>query len=347
MRLLVGGQALADVLNNEDYQGDVDYWVTEDEPAIEGRVDVHIMPKLIIESALITKAKYGILPMLKTIKLSHMGWDLFWFKHHKIILDKFKGVGVDWNLYEILVKHWEKEKGDKSFLSLKKSKDYFFTDNVTYKYDHDWLHELVAYPEKPVYNKCLVDGEEVLVDKTKFFMLSYSEQLRMFREEITVIAVERWLAVDNPHPDMTFSKAYRYALRKTCTTLTKGWATRFILENLDTLSRPDIQLIQLLMTKIPLGGIMSKKLSANEFITEVMGDVLVNPNQINNIYAMLGDLVQGDVFGEPELSEECCKVFKIVGNYYKFMINDSSYGDYSVNEIYRVTPVPKQITSFE
>jgi hypothetical protein len=122
---------------------------------------------------------------------------------------------------------------------LDKTKKDFFTDGVKYKYDHDWLHELVAYPNPPVYTKCLRPGADVMISKKSFDKLTNDDKIRMFREEITVIAIERWLVQDGNK--LSWLRAYQYALKKTITNLTKNWANDFLIMNLKEFCKPDYQ----------------------------------------------------------------------------------------------------------
>jgi hypothetical protein len=161
-----------------------------------------------------------------------------WTKHKADILHLSKlGCVIIEPLYEALKVYWEQQFGGKDFLSLDKCKDEFFNDHVNYQYDHDWLHEQVAYPERPVYELCLKDGHDVLIDKKKFYALTFEDRVRMFREEITVIAIERWLV----HPQFkgSWTKAYYLALEKTITRLTKNWANDFLVRNLKHFYKPD------------------------------------------------------------------------------------------------------------
>jgi len=133
-------------------------------------------------------------------------------------------------LYCKLVKYWESVHGDKNHLSLNKTKEKFFDDHVTHVYDHDLLHEIVARPDRPLYELVLRDGQQVLIDKKKFLLLGKDCQIKLFREEIKTIALERFLIPNNFQIDKL--KAYLLALKKTITNLTKNWATQFIVDNL-------------------------------------------------------------------------------------------------------------------
>lgn len=178
--------------------------------------------------------------MILTIKMSHLAWDIKWEKTLRHI-NSLVNMGYNYNpkLYKLLKAHWETVHGNKDFLSLSKNKDDFFNDHVTYVYDHDYLHELVAYPNKPVYTKCLKENEDVLIDKTKFFNMEFSEQVRMFREEITVIAIERWLVNPYNKGKVSWFKSWNLSLKKTITSLTKNWASDFIIHNIKEFRVPD------------------------------------------------------------------------------------------------------------
>jgi hypothetical protein len=213
---------------------DIDLWVCEGgEYPLENRsYDISVMPRHIY-NLLETCTHYATADTLYTIKCSHLGWpNPNWSKHKSdILVFKKKGCKILPDLYTELVKHWSKELSNKSFLSLDTSKEKFFTDKVIYKYDHDKLHELVAYPNKPVYTKCLREGCEVLIDQNKFNLMPFDSRVKMFREEIVVIALERWYLTDY-WEGINFQVAWRLALQKTITSLTKLWATDFIIQNL-------------------------------------------------------------------------------------------------------------------
>jgi hypothetical protein len=192
---------------------------------------------------------------LLTLKLSHLGWDLDWFKHHKDVLNLisiFRESGIikdelsdiiDRDLFKKLYSWWDSINNGKRNLSLGMSKNEFFDDAVEKVYDHDYLHELVAYPDPPLYSLCQRDGAEVAIDVRKFSKLSHDKKVRMFREEATVISIERWLVNPNMKSVPTWEWSYGQALKKLCTTLTKGWATRFCILNIESLSRLDESLL--------------------------------------------------------------------------------------------------------
>ena len=119
---------------------------------------------------------------LLTIKLSHLLYDIFWHKHlNDYLVFKKHSATVNNGLYEFLQEYWKEVHGNKTNLSLYKTKDVFFDDFVKKEYDHDYLHELVAFPHNPVYSVCLKDGQDVMIDKEKFFSLPFEQQVKMVK----------------------------------------------------------------------------------------------------------------------------------------------------------------------
>lgn len=217
---------------------DLDVWTDNPSCSISG--DVKTLPSNILK---LVEQSGGVASKdsLYTIKCSHLGWsNPMWQKHKQDVLFlESIGCKILPELFEALKEYWKTELGDKSFLSLDKSKEEFFTDEVKYIYDHDYLHELVAHPNKPMYTKTLKENSEVLIDKSKWSELSFEQQIRMFREEIAVIACERWVL--NPYWEgkISWFKAHHLSLQKTITNLTKNWATDFIVLNLKEFVKPE------------------------------------------------------------------------------------------------------------
>ena len=241
MKIIVGSTALEYFGYNRCPPKDIDVW-TDDESELSEHVDDHLVSKEILDMIPISGKfgfHYATPSAVYTIKMSHVVYDIKWDKTKLDILHlKNKGCVIIPDLYKALIEHWKIVHGNKDFLSLKQNKDDFFTDNVTYIYDHDYLHELVAHPNKPMYTNCLRDGEQVLIDKDKFFGMWFEDQVRMFREEIAVIACERWVLNPKFNGKISWYRAHMYSVRKTVTTLTKGWASRFIVENLEHFVKP-------------------------------------------------------------------------------------------------------------
>lgn len=257
MKIVVGSVALENYRMNRNQPKDIDYWVSGD--SIPPFGDVTVMPEKIL-NLVPTFNGYATPDAVFTIKCSHLPWDIKWEKtKNDILWLKSHGCEVLTELHTELRKHWESVHGGKDFLSLNKPKEDFFNDHVTYLYDHDYLHEVVASPREPVYKSCLKDGEDVLIDRAKFDLLSFEDKVRMFREEVNVIALERWVL--NPHwnGQVSWYEAYGLALKKTIISLTKNWANVFIVENLDKFVKPDysyfreaLKLEERLMSKVDM-----------------------------------------------------------------------------------------------
>jgi hypothetical protein len=105
----------------------------------------------------------------------------------------------------------------------------FFDDYVTKKFNHDWLHEVVAYHQQPLYKLLQNDVESAWCNLDLWKKLSYRDKVLCVTEEVTVIAVERFLV---PTDWQTPSKlAFMKSLEKVCTTLCSGWFRDFAIDN--------------------------------------------------------------------------------------------------------------------
>lgn len=250
MNIIVGSTALEYFGLSRRTPVDIDVWTDDESFEKEGIMDVCKIPTEIL--LLVDQVDgYATPDSIYTIKLSHAVYDIHWQKTKLDILHlKHHGCKPIQELYEALKIYWVKEHGNKDFLSLNKSKEDFFTDNVEYVHDHDFLHQLVAYPNPPMYTKCLKDNHEVLIDKDKFKVMSLEDQIRMFREEITVIAAERWLIPKKWHGKISWYRAYMLSLQKTVVSLTKGDYSYFLVENLDKFVKPDYSQFKHLLTTL-------------------------------------------------------------------------------------------------
>lgn len=184
--------------------------------------------------------RYATLDELYTIKVSHSYWELrngSWEKHiNDAALLKRNGAVLIPELHSLLYEVWEERYGKKR-VDLSQEADEFFSDAVNRVYEHDSIHESVAYGARPMYESVLKDGASVAVDMAKLKALSFDDQVKLFREEVYATALERLVIPSN----YTFSpsRAYAWSLRRTITSLTKGWSARFLVENYDVFRRPD------------------------------------------------------------------------------------------------------------
>ena len=105
----------------------------------------------------------------------------------------------------------------------------FFDDAVTKKYSHDWLHELYAYEDKPLYTKLQKNPELAWCSKDLWYNLSAEQKLQCVAEEAYVIATERFLVpADWKFPAKL---AYLKAVDKICTTLCSGYFRDHAIDN--------------------------------------------------------------------------------------------------------------------
>lgn len=367
MNIVVGSKALQKFGYNRREPLDVDVWIDMEDIWLKGEqgIDEVLMPSEIMD-IVPNERGYATPDAVYTIKCSHFGWDIKWEKTKKDILWlKSKGCKLIPELYTALVDHWKEEHGNKDFLSLSKNKDGFFNDHVTYVYDHDYLHELVAHPNEPTYNKCLKDGEQVLVDKNKFENMVFEDKIRMFKEEIAVIASERWLINPYWQGKVNWVKAWELSLQKTITNLTKNWATDFIVLNLEHFCKPDYSYFKHLISKVGDDNmsareeLVAKLLPVSEEAETSMaallylmaeGDVCFN-GDAENMLAELGyEHIHQEGGGEGG-SEYCEGVFKLDDKLYE--VNYSYYShngceyDYIEDTIREVKPVVKTVTVYE
>lgn len=182
---------------------------------------------------------------LYTVKVSHAFWDLHgsWSKHMYDItfLQEKKHDYLVPELYEILYPIWEERYGKKK-VNLNAKPEDFFNKNVHRVYDHDSIHRSIAYYDRPLFERILRDGHEVAVDKAKFEALSYEDKLRLVREEVYATALERQVIPSEYKCSPT--GAYRWALKKTITSFSKGWFPLFIVENYINLRNPDVDYVK-------------------------------------------------------------------------------------------------------
>lgn len=246
MRIVVGSTALHHHgIHLRKTIKDLDVFVDSPDSANDGD-DFIVMPVDILQ---MFDGDIATADEIYTIKCSHLGWDehkvgysqfggsTLWDKHKRDVMALSRFCKIKPELYAALTNHWRKELGNKDYLCLNKDADDFFNDKVRYVYEHDELHRMVAAPNRPLYEKILKDDCDVLVSKEKFEQLSFEDKINLFHEEITVIAIERYIV----HGMMPLN-AWNHALKKTITRLTKNWACDFICANMSHYMKPKYNL---------------------------------------------------------------------------------------------------------
>lgn len=194
--------------------------------------------KMLVELVSNTKdtleTSFGLVPnldMLFTIKSSHKylkNSPHFW----KTLVDyhmlKRAGAKIQ-EEYQAFFKLREIETYNYKHPKLNQSKKSFFADdNVSYRYEHDTIHQSVAMFDRPAYTYYMKDGQEIQCDKNKFLACSREIQLAGVVEEAAVLAIERSMVPFNTwEPEF----AWRFALSKVCSSITSGWFREFAYEN--------------------------------------------------------------------------------------------------------------------
>lgn len=174
--------------------------------------------------------KVATLDELYTIKVSHAFWRLRQWEKHMLDVVQLKDAGAQFipELYQILYPLWEQKHGKKA-ANLEQSPEDFFNARITRIYDHDSIHESVAYGERPLFEAILRDGHGVAVSRKKFEALSERDKHRLVREEVYATALERILIPANYRANPVM--AYQECLTKTITSFSKGWFPLYIVLN--------------------------------------------------------------------------------------------------------------------
>lgn len=174
---------------------------------------------------------YGLAIIYRSHLHRDWNWDAHITKYHKFILPLLEN---DLHLSDpILLERIKltKKEYPQGNPNLMQSNEMFFDDPVKKVYDHDFLHELYAYEGRPMFEKLKHEGEEgkAWCAKDLWQQLSQLQKLQCVAEESYVIATERFM-VPNDWNYPT-KKAFYFALKKVCTTLTSGWFRDFAIDN--------------------------------------------------------------------------------------------------------------------
>lgn len=167
---------------------------------------------------------------LCTLKASHLVYDINWLKHMyhlQFLLDK--GCKINPKLFWELYKYWEGVHGKNKRSDLKMSKEDFFNNAINYDSgEHDELHKIIN--PIPIYTLCLKDGCEVELDPEKWSKLSHEQKLEFVREEVYIMAFERY-------KHLNYADAYFKMLKKFIINHAPDFSLIWILENYKELVR--------------------------------------------------------------------------------------------------------------
>jgi hypothetical protein len=236
MNLLIGSRALHHWNRSITIRPDTDWDVISDEPIagcewhnpniVYNQACEDYATDDVIEVAPGITANVVSMKGLALIKRSHLWRDLSFDKHithfHKFgLADAIKEMSDDDREFLDIRTLFTRQKFPQGHPNLMQSKEDFFDDAVDKKYDHDHLHELVAFYDKPLYTRLLRDDTLAWCEKDKWNALTHEDKVKCVAEETNVIAIERFMVPTNweHNPKLAYFKA----LRKVCTTLCSGW----------------------------------------------------------------------------------------------------------------------------
>ena len=167
-------------------------------------------------------------PLLSMIKRSHLHRDLKFGQHITTWHKHLSKEDLDVELLQERTKQ-TLQKFPQQGPNLKKTVEEFFDDAVVKKYSHDWLHELYAFEDKPMYTKMQTNPELAWCDKQLWDNFTHEQKIHTVQEETYVIATERFLVPKEfKYPAKL---AYNKALNKVCTTLCSNWFRDFAIDN--------------------------------------------------------------------------------------------------------------------
>lgn len=169
---------------------------------------------------------------LAIVKRSHLWRDWFFDKHIFMYTKYLKSQEAFFNEEDRAYLKQRTDEHIKYFskikVNLRKTPEEFFNNYVDREYNHDYLHTLVAYNEKPMYTRLQINGDKsVWCEKTLWDGLSQLEKIQTVLEEVYVIALERFII---PHK-VYIKIAFMRALKMVCTNLTSGWFRDFAIDN--------------------------------------------------------------------------------------------------------------------
>lgn len=181
--------------------------------------------------------KYLTPDLLYTLKVSHLSYDTNWRKHmYDANYLANKGCTINDKLLKELREFWKDylPKVRRSDLNL--SKEQFFNNAVNNNVlEHDDLHLIIN--KTPIYTKVLKENKEVELDVDKYINLTEEEKLDFVREEVYVMAYERFKKLPYYH-------AYSRMLEKFIKQHIPEFAIPHAVKNYHKLVKPKINFIK-------------------------------------------------------------------------------------------------------
>lgn len=132
----------------------------------------------------------------------------------------------------------EAEARSKRRINLNMSNEAFFDKSqksVSRVYDHDSIHHSICFYDEPLHNRMRPDPKKAATSLKLFRKMPHLDQIRAVQEEAMVIALERIIIPALQTSVIltadTIETAYRWAIMRISTTLTKGWFRDFAIEH--------------------------------------------------------------------------------------------------------------------
>lgn len=175
------------------------------------------------------------------VKCSHANWNVHWDKTMSDILFlKRKGHKINKDIYYSLVKGWKKVHGKESAPLKGKTSTEFFSDAVKRVYDHDSIHDAVAFYDRPLFYRIQPSQDSVECSEELFNKLSHEDKIKLAREEIYVTALERFVI------PLEWGKvrSYGLSLKKFVTTMSSNWMSLFLIENFEELMHNPVDYVE-------------------------------------------------------------------------------------------------------
>lgn len=188
------------------------------------------------------------LDYLWRIKKAHVYWPVHWDKNiadlHEIgAACGFRPHARAEAFYALRLQECEAKFGHRRRARLSMSNEAFFAKSekaVGRVVDHDAIHEVVAYGERPLFEAMKHDLSLATLSRDLFEAASEETKLRLVREEAMAIAIERYILTGKVGEGAV---AYASALKRICTTLTSGWFREFAILNWPALREPDFDFV--------------------------------------------------------------------------------------------------------
>lgn len=183
-------------------------------------------------------SQYVDVDLLYTIKVSHAEYDIHWDKTMRdIVWLQNKGCTLDLEFYNELKKSWDIIHIEKKINLNVKNED-FFRPNISRTYSHDYLHEILAFYDRPLHEKIRKDLNSPMCSEDFFRNLSKEDQIKCMMEETMVFMIERFLI---PKKTKSIKHALYLALKTLITSSTKGWFNLELILNFETLIYYDLE----------------------------------------------------------------------------------------------------------